>query len=68
MTSPHLWLAITVCTTLAVPSAYAKLAGNGLAPLRPVIYHVLNHLNLFGGSYLVQAQAAIDGLLGEIRA
>jgi len=32
------------------------------------LYHLLNHLNLFGGSYLVQAQAAIDGLLGEIRA
>jgi len=32
------------------------------------LYHLLNHLNLFGGSYLVPAQAAIDGLLGEIRA
>jgi fructosamine-3-kinase len=32
------------------------------------LYHLLNHLNLFGGSYLVQTQAAIDELLGEIRA
>jgi len=31
------------------------------------LYHLLNHLNLFGGSYLVQSQDAIDGLLGEIR-
>ena len=31
------------------------------------LYHLLNHLNLFGGSYLATAQAAIDGLLGEIR-
>lgn len=31
------------------------------------LYHLLNHLNLFGGSYLAPAQGAIDGLLGEIR-
>ena len=31
------------------------------------LYHLLNHLNLFGGSYLAPAQAAIDGLLGELR-
>lgn len=31
------------------------------------LYHLLNHLNLFGGSYLTPAQATIDGLLGEIR-
>jgi len=30
------------------------------------LYHLLNHLNLFGGSYLAQAQDAIDWLLGEI--
>jgi fructosamine-3-kinase len=30
------------------------------------LYHLLNHLNLFGGSYLAPAQATIDGLLGEI--
>ena len=30
-------------------------------------YHLLKHMNLFGGSYLAPAQAAIDGLLGEIR-
>ncbi|MEO8629320.1 MAG: fructosamine kinase family protein [Betaproteobacteria bacterium] len=29
------------------------------------LYHVLNHLNLFGGSYLHQAERMIDGLLGR---
>jgi fructosamine-3-kinase len=29
------------------------------------LYHVLNHLNLFGGSYAAQAEAMIDGLLAE---
>lgn len=31
------------------------------------LYHVLNHLNLFGGGYLSQAEAMIDRLLSEIR-
>lgn len=30
------------------------------------LYHILNHLNLFGGSYLGQAQRMIDRLLSEI--
>ncbi len=30
------------------------------------LYHVLNHLNLFGGSYLAQAQWMIDRLLAEL--
>ena len=30
------------------------------------LYHVLNHLNLFGGSYLRQAEAMIASLLAEI--
>jgi protein-ribulosamine 3-kinase len=29
------------------------------------LYHVLNHLNLFGGSYAAQAESMIDGLLAE---
>ncbi len=29
------------------------------------LYHVLNHLNLFGGSYLQQAERMIDGLLSR---
>jgi len=31
------------------------------------LYHVLNHLNLFGGAYLKQAQQMIAFLLSEIR-
>ena len=30
------------------------------------LYHVLNHLNLFGGGYHAQAQGMIDSLLGEL--
>ena len=30
------------------------------------LYHVLNHLNLFGGGYLSQAQGMIDRLLSEL--
>ena len=31
------------------------------------LYHILNHLNLFGGGYLGQASGMIDRLLAEIR-
>ncbi|MFW5723653.1 MAG: fructosamine kinase family protein [Halochromatium sp.] len=43
-----------------------------LAPGYPVrkrlynLYHILNHLNLFGGGYLRQAEAMIDQLLSEL--
>ena len=30
------------------------------------LYHVINHLNLFGGGYGRQAEAMIDQLLAEI--
>jgi fructosamine-3-kinase len=30
------------------------------------LYHVLNHHNLFGGGYLLQAEGMIDGLLAEL--
>ncbi|NIR30726.1 MAG: fructosamine kinase family protein [Gammaproteobacteria bacterium] len=31
------------------------------------LYHVLNHLNLFGGGYAAQAERMIDRLLGQVR-
>lgn len=31
------------------------------------LYHVLNHLNLFGGSYATQAEAMMGSLLSELR-
>ncbi|MCZ7655049.1 MAG: fructosamine kinase family protein [Rhodocyclaceae bacterium] len=31
------------------------------------LYHVLNHLNLFGSGYLRQAERMIDRLLAELR-
>ncbi len=30
------------------------------------LYHILNHLNLFGGGYLSQSESMIDQLLAEI--
>ena len=30
------------------------------------LYHVLNHLNLFGGGYLGQAQGMMERLLAEV--
>ena len=30
------------------------------------LYHVLNHLNLFGGGYLAQAESMIENLLSEL--
>ncbi|MBU0499855.1 MAG: fructosamine kinase family protein [Gammaproteobacteria bacterium] len=37
-------------------------------PVRKILYnlyHILNHLNLFGGGYLAQSQSMIDRLLAE---
>ena len=31
------------------------------------LYHVLNHANLFGGSYAAQAERMIERLLAEVR-
>jgi len=31
------------------------------------LYHLLNHYNLFGGGYLMQAQSLIDRLLAQLR-
>jgi fructosamine-3-kinase len=31
------------------------------------LYHIVNHLNLFGGSYRAQAQVTIDRLLARVR-
>lgn len=31
------------------------------------LYHILNHLNLFGGTYLGRAQQMVDTLLNEVR-
>jgi len=39
----------------------------GHAPRSLNLYHVLNHLNLFGGGYRSQAEAMIERLLAAIR-
>ena len=40
----------------------------GYAVRKPLynLYHVLNHLNLFGGRYLGQAERMIERLRGEV--
>ena len=49
----------------AYEGAWPLEAGAGDRRLLYNLYHVLNHLNLFGGGYLSQAQAMIDRLLAE---
>ena len=31
------------------------------------LYHILNHLNLFGGGYASQAEHMIDSILAQVR-
>lgn len=40
--------------------------GYGVRKILYNLYHILNHLNLFGGGYLLQAQSMVDRLLAEI--
>ncbi len=41
-------------------------AGYGVRKELYKLYHLLNHLNLFGGGYLAQAQRVIESLLSEL--
>lgn len=41
--------------------------GYGVRKILYNLYHILNHLNLFGGGYLSQAESMIDRLLAETR-
>ncbi|MGI9301920.1 MAG: fructosamine kinase family protein [Gammaproteobacteria bacterium] len=58
------------------PGAGFYAAYNDMLPLDPGygvrkifynVYHLLNHMNLFGGGYSRQAERAIDAVLGELR-
>ena len=49
----------------AYESAWPLAAGATLRFDLYNLYHVLNHLNLFGGGYRAQAEALIDRLLAE---
>ncbi|MEA3153876.1 MAG: hypothetical protein QOK44_1465, partial [Betaproteobacteria bacterium] len=51
----------------AYRDAYPLDAGNAVRKDLYNLYHVLNHLNLFGGGYLRQAERMIDCLLAQIR-
>ena len=47
--------------------SYPLHAGYSLRKTLYNLYHILNHLNLFGGSYRHQAQNMIESLLSEIK-
>jgi fructosamine-3-kinase len=49
----------------AYEAAWALDAGAGARTDLYNLYHVLNHLNLFGGGYLTQASSVLDGLLAQ---
>jgi fructosamine-3-kinase len=49
----------------AYDEAYPRDAGYWVRKNLYSLYHVLNHLNLFGGGYLRQAEQMIEGLLAE---
>lgn len=51
----------------AYSAAWAQDAGYAIRRTLYNLYHVLNHLNLFGGGYGAQAQAMIGQLLAEGR-
>jgi fructosamine-3-kinase len=51
----------------AYTAAYPLDAGYPVRKELYNLYHVLNHLNLFGGGYLRQAERMIDHLLAHVR-
>jgi len=51
----------------AYNEAWALDPGYGTRKLLYNLYHILNHLNLFGTGYLGQAQGMMDRLLSEVR-
>jgi protein-ribulosamine 3-kinase len=50
----------------AYESAWPLAAGAAARTDLYNLYHVLNHLNLFGRGYLVQAESLIDSLLADV--
>jgi fructosamine-3-kinase len=50
----------------AYRSAYPLDPGYAVRKQLYNLYHVLNHFNLFGGSYARQAETLIDRLLAEL--
>lgn len=50
----------------AYNEAYALDSGYSVRKTLYNLYHILNHYNLFGGGYIVQAEHMIDSLLAEL--
>ena len=51
----------------AYREAWPPAPGYGVRKTLYNLYHILNHLNLFGSGYLGQARGMIDRLLAEVR-
>ena len=51
----------------AYDNAWPRDAGYRARKTLYNLYHILNHLNMFGGGYKSQAQGMIDSLLSELR-
>jgi fructosamine-3-kinase len=51
----------------AYDNAWPRDAGYRTRKTLYNLYHILNHLNMFGGGYKSQAQGMIDSLLSELR-
>ena len=51
----------------AYDEAWPRNAGYATRRTLYNLYHVLNHLNLFGGGYLAQARSMIAELNAELR-
>jgi fructosamine-3-kinase len=49
----------------AYESTWPLAAGSSLRFELYNLYHVLNHLNLFGGGYRIQAESLVERLLAE---
>lgn len=50
----------------AYREAWPLAAGYSTRKILYNLYHILNHLNLFGSGYLGQASSMIDRLLAEV--
>ncbi|NOX07989.1 MAG: fructosamine kinase family protein [Gammaproteobacteria bacterium] len=57
--SPDFYSAYQACYPLDAGYSVRKTLYN--------LYHILNHVNLFGGAYVSQARQMIDSLLSELR-
>jgi hypothetical protein len=58
---------VAIATTAVVLVGSRLISANAIFLFRYNLYHVLNHLNLFGHAYLGRSQNMISSLLAQIR-